>query len=241
MILVVGCGFVGETVAKSLEENDIEVIRIDPKYNDNKISDYPDVKEAIVAVPTPTVDGKCDDSIIRIVLQELGDRRILLKCTVAPDLLSKYPDNVTYCPEFLRAKTSKQDWDNQKFMVLGGKEMDCYFWSQTFSYLGVKFMRTDRNTASMVKYVHNTWLATKVAFFHEIFSKLDKSYNHDSMIEILSMFENIGPSHMQAPNDEGKLGYGGHCFPKDTQAFLEYSNSEILERVIEVNNKLRDK
>ena len=37
MILVVGCGFVGETVAKSLEENDIEVIRIDPKYNDNKI------------------------------------------------------------------------------------------------------------------------------------------------------------------------------------------------------------
>ena len=119
--------------------------------------------------------------------------------------------------------------------------MDCYFWSQTFSYLGVKFMRTDRNTASMVKYVHNTWLATKVAFFHEIFSKLDKSYNHDSMIEILSMFENIGPSHMQAPNDEGKLGYGGHCFPKDTQAFLEYSNSEILERVIEVNNKLRDK
>ena len=241
MILVVGCGFVGETVAKSLEENDTKVIRIDPKYNDNKILDYPDVKDAIVAVPTPTVDGKCDDSIIRTVLQELGDRRILLKCTVAPDLLSKYPDNVTYCPEFLRAKTSKQDWDNQKFMVLGGKEMDCYFWSQTFSYLGVKFMRTDRNTASMVKYVHNTWLATKVAFFHEIFSKLDKSYNHDSMIEILSMFENIGPSHMQAPNDEGKLGYGGHCFPKDTQAFLEYSNSEILERVIEVNNKLRDK
>ena len=31
MILVVGCGFVGETVAKSLEENDIKVIRIDPK------------------------------------------------------------------------------------------------------------------------------------------------------------------------------------------------------------------
>ena len=40
MILVIGCGFVGETVAKSLEENGQEVVRIDPKYNDNKIADY---------------------------------------------------------------------------------------------------------------------------------------------------------------------------------------------------------
>ena len=40
MILVIGCGLVGETVAKSLEENGQEVVRIDPKYNDNKIADY---------------------------------------------------------------------------------------------------------------------------------------------------------------------------------------------------------
>ena len=55
MILVIGCGFVGETVAKSLEENGQEVVRIDPKYNDNKIADYKDEAVcAIVAVPTPT-------------------------------------------------------------------------------------------------------------------------------------------------------------------------------------------
>jgi len=41
-------------------------------------------------------------------------------------------------------------------------------------------------------------------------------------------------------NDEGKLGFGGHCFPKDTQAFLEFSNSDILRQVIQTNNKLRD-
>ena len=48
MILVIGCGFVGETVAKSLEENGQEVVRIDPKYNDNKIADYKD--EAVCAI-----------------------------------------------------------------------------------------------------------------------------------------------------------------------------------------------
>ena len=87
MILVIGCGFVGETVAKSLEENGQEVIRIDPKYNDNKISDYKDEAVcAIVAVPTPTSNDKdspyyggCDDSIIKEVLDELGPIRTLLK------------------------------------------------------------------------------------------------------------------------------------------------------------------
>ena len=83
MILVVGCGFVGETVAKSLEQNGQPVIRIDPMYN-NTIDMYVGNPElgAIVCVPTPTVDGICDDSIIREVLEELGDVPILLKCTV---------------------------------------------------------------------------------------------------------------------------------------------------------------
>ena len=87
MILVIGCGFVGETVAKSLEENGQEVVRIDPKYNDNKIADYKDEAVcAIVAVPTPTSNdenspyyGGCDDSIIKEVLDELGPIRTLLK------------------------------------------------------------------------------------------------------------------------------------------------------------------
>jgi UDPglucose 6-dehydrogenase len=68
---------------------------------------------------------------------------------------------------------------------------------------------------------------------------MSNEYDHESMINILSKFENVGPSHMSAPNDEGKLGYGGHCFPKDTQAFLDFSNSEIIKQVIKTNEKLR--
>jgi len=239
MILVVGCGFVGETVAKSLEENGKEVVRIDPKLNNNKIHDYPKAKGAIVCVPTPTVDGRCDDSIIREVLEELRDIKVLLKCTVPPDMLATYPDNVTYNPEFLRANTAKEDWDKQKHFILGGSPQGCHFWRGVFSYLNVFFFDVDRATASMIKYVHNSWLATKVAFFHEMKNNLDNSYNHDKMIDILGLFENIGPSHMKAPNEDGGLGFGGHCFPKDTEAFYDYSKSEILKTVIEVNKKLR--
>ena len=81
MILVVGCGFVGETVAKSLEENDTKVIRIDPNTMTTKSQTIPMLKMS--SCSSNPVDGKCDDSIIRTVLKELGDRRILLKCTVA--------------------------------------------------------------------------------------------------------------------------------------------------------------
>ena len=242
MILVVGCGFVGETVAKSLQEDGQPVIRIDPKYNDNTIEMYLGTPGlgAIVCVPTPTVDGVCDDSMIRDVLEELGDVPVLLKCTVPPNMLEKYPRNVTYNPEFLRAKTAEEDFKKQKHFILGGTSQGCYFWEQKFGYLPeVEFIKTDRTTASMVKYVHNTWLATKVAFFHEIMNNVGDKYNHEEMINVLGKFENIGPSHMSAPNEDGGLGFGGHCFPKDTEAFLDFTDSEILRKVIEVNNKLK--
>ena len=264
MILVVGCGFVGETVAKSLEQNGHPVIRVDPKYNDNTLDMYQgtDGLRAIVCVPTPTLDGVCDDRMIREVLEELGDIPVLLKCTVPPNMLETYPENVTYNPEFLRAKTAAEDFKKQKHFILGGTPENCELWKMQFSYMNdissnqnqnilsanVEFIETDRTTASMVKYVHNSWLATKVAFFHELMLKTTgenlihakRMGIHHRIISILAKFENIGPSHMGAPNEENSLGFGGECFPKDTLAFLHYTDSEILQKVIEVNSKLRE-
>ena len=140
-------------------------------------------------------------------------------------------------------------YDNQQFFILGGEHEECEWWARKFSYLPkqkynfldvMKFVFTDRKTASSIKYMHNCWLAMKVAFFHDMYSRLDKSIDYDKMIEVLAMFENIGPSHMKAPNDEGKLGYGGHCFPKDVQAFYNYTDSGILEKIIDINRRLRE-
>jgi UDPglucose 6-dehydrogenase len=240
-ILVVGCGFVGNAVATSLEDDGQDVVRIDPKLYDNKLEDHLlTARGAVVCVPTPTIDGECDDSIVKSVIAELGSLPTLLKSTVPPHKIADLPNTVTYNPEFLRAKTAEEDFKNQKHFILGGTQMNCFFWYQIFGYLDVEFIETDRTTASMVKYMHNAWLATKVAFFHEVFYNVGKNYNHDSMIDILAKFENIGPSHMGAPNDEGLLGYGGHCFPKDTQAFYDFTNSDIMKQVIEVNNRLRE-
>ena len=54
----------------------------------------------------------------------------------------------------------------------------------------------------------------------------------------------IGNSHMQVPGPDGKLGFGGPCFPKDTKALLQYSKDigeplKLLEKCISLNNNIR--
>ena len=92
----------------------------------------------------------------------------------------------------------------------------------------------DKKSASMIKYVYNCWLATKVTFFHELYSKLDKTYNYHMIINTLADFQNIGPSHMRVK----QLGYDGSCFPKDMEAFANFLDSELLKSVIKVNESL---
>jgi UDP-glucose 6-dehydrogenase len=52
----------------------------------------------------------------------------------------------------------------------------------------------------------------------------------------------IGNSHTSVPGFDGKMGFGGACFPKDTSAFLDYAISfSLLDEVIKSNNKIRSK
>lgn len=229
MILVIGCGHVGNTIANNLSN----VIKIDPKLNDNKIEDFI-YDGAVICLPTPTVDGHCDDSLIEETIDRLGDTRILIKSTVLPNLLDKYGDNVVYSPEFLREAHAEKDYQNNRNIIWGGKREQIDWWITKFHFEDRNNMIMPRKDASVVKYIYNCFLATKVAVFHEIYSKLDSSYNYHNIINTLAEFENIGPSHMKVRN----LGYDGACFPKDMEAFANFLDSEILKNVIEVNRKL---
>ena len=89
-IAVIGCGFVGATVANYLEKHLVEVYRVDPKYYDTTVFDIREICEAfIVCVPTPEgKDGVCDDSAIVKVINQLDTQKpIMLKSTVTPDLM----------------------------------------------------------------------------------------------------------------------------------------------------------
>lgn len=248
-IAVFGCGFVGGTVANFLQTGGINVTRIDPKFGGG-----PDPHDAIadsdgiiICVPTPMgEDGSCDDSIVRDVLAMTDHRtRVLLKSTVIPSMVDQYSERVVYNPEFLRERHAAEDFRNQTTQIFGhhpNNKDDAVWWASLFGSIhnpGVKTVFTDRTSASMIKYVHNAWLATKVAWFHELYSKMPQNANYADIIDTLAQFENIGPSHMQAPNHEGGLGYSGACFPKDVSAMLKEFDLEILSSVHAVNGKLK--
>ena len=102
-------------------------------------------------------------------------------------------------------------------------------------------------TASLIKYSINSFLATKVLFFNgikDIFDELDTKESWFDFINILSLDERIGDSHMSVPGHDGKRGFGGACFTKDTAALINYSDSiskkfELLQKTVSLNNSLR--
>ena len=240
---VIGCGFVGGTVADFLEEHLVNVWRVDPKhYPNTTVFDIRETCEAfILCLPTPEgKDGACDDSAIVQVIEQLDTQKpILLKSTVTPDLLNRYPDNVTYNPEFLRALHAKEDFGKQTVFVLGGNNQEqIEFWANLFSHLNTNVIQTNRTTASMIKYVHNAWLATKVAFFHEVFENAPKDMNYSELTSTLAQIPSIGKTHMIVPNGKKTLGFDGDCFPKDTKALTNFMDHTILEQVISTNKRL---
>ena len=247
-IAVIGCGFVGGTVADFLEGHLVNVSRVDPNlYPHTEISrGIKDCDAFIVCVPTPeNKDGTCDDSIVKLVIEELDtDKPILLKSTVTPDLMEKYPSNITYNPEFLRANSAKEDFQKQEVFILGGEnEEHMQFWENLIvPHLDrpITIKRMSRTTASMIKYTHNAWLATKVAFFHELFlnTRRMEDFNYSELTSTLGNMKNIGNSHMIAPNSEGTFGYGGHCFPKDVKALTTLTDHSILKQLIKSNEEL---
>ena len=61
----------------------------------------------------------------------------------------------------------------------------------------------------MIKYTHNAWLATKVAWFHELYDTLQPEVNYGTLSSVLGKFPTIGATHMLVPNSKGTLGYSG--------------------------------
>lgn len=249
-IAVFGCGFVGNTVANFLLANGVDVIKVDPKLypNNDPLEAIYDSDGIIICVPTPSgPTGSCDDRIVQEVLTLIDARtKVLLKSTVTPDLIQNYDVNVIYNPEFLREASATEDFMNQPVQIFGhhahNKE-DAEWWADMFTEChtnSIETVFTNRRTASMIKYVHNAWLGTKVAWFHELYKNLPPEVNYSDLINTLGMFGRIGNSHMSAPNSEGKLGYGGSCFPKDLKALTKVVNHSILKEVILTNSKLSE-
>ena len=245
-LTLIGHGFVGKAVHNVLKDYyDVKVV--DPKYNDNVIDD--DSDGYIVCVPTPTSDiGSCDMSIVNTVVMACPkDKPVLIKSTISLEgwEILEGKRQICFSPEFLTAANANEDFKKQKFMLFGGDNID--FWEDVFILAkGFKPVYGTIRELILTKYLRNSFLATKVAFFNEVneFCK-NTNIDYNNVAEMVGMDERITRSHMQIPGPDGELGFGGACFPKDTMALLltglHYKAPfSILRQVVESNKRIRN-
>ena len=252
-IAIVGHGYVGKAVSHGFNSYKVSVNLIGPIYNTNvKLLDGLELDAAFVCVPTPFgKDGKIDSSIVEEVVKELAPRGcpIIIKSTVTPDVLEKlWRKNkmIVYNPEFLTEKNALNDFVNPPMHVFGGsleitKQVEKIY--EKFSRCKpCPVFHMSIKEASFVKYGINSFLATKVLWFNQFKDLIDQNKSdYDSIIKAIGTDSRIGFSHTQVPGPDNKIGFGGACFPKDTQAFSSFAknNFTILDKVIEENNKYR--
>lgn len=252
-ILIIGHGFVGKAVDYGFSHPDVNKVIVDPKYG-NSIDDIPDYTYSccFVCVPTPMGDdGTVNSDIITDVVRSCVGKKIemvVVKSTITPDIiveLKKIFKHIVYNPEFLTEKSANEQFVDPQFHIFGGDKEDCQTLEEYYNDYSLcndcQTFTMSLEEASFVKYTINSFLAMKVTFFNQLYDAIgDTDANFARVIKAVGADSRIGSSHTKVPGFDGKQGYGGACFPKDTSAFTKFSNKlTLLEECIRINNNYR--
>ena len=155
--------------------------------------------------------------------------------------------SIVFNPEFLTEINFIEDFKKQNRIILGGPRPATTIMKMIYSKAFPKahIIKTGSKTAEMVKYFTNTFLATKVSFANEMKEICDGlKIDYDKVVEYAIHDERLGKSHLAVPGPDGKLGFGGSCFPKDLNALIHLAgelelNTEVLKGAWNTNLKVR--
>lgn len=261
---IVGHGFVGEAIEYSFNLLNIPTIVYDKFKKINNVELVDILNTAMVFLCLPTLYNEAlleyDKTSIYETCQYLDDSNykglVIIKSTIEPGISQKLSDNYTnlkiiHNPEFLSAKTNKNDYHNQNHIIIGKTNsindddlnyVICFF---NQFYPKAKVSVCSSTESELSKLFCNCFYASKIQIFTEFYllcKKINIDYN--SVIEIMLNNNWINPMHTQVPGHDGQISYGGVCFPKDTNALFQFMkkmnvHSSVLEHVIAERNLMR--
>lgn len=257
---IVGFGFVGKAVEYGFKEGN-EIFIYDKFLPSLSLEEVVKKAEVIfVGVPTPMTKSysKIDLSIVEDVTSEIVklarknnvEPIIVLKSTIVPGTTRrlsrdlKYP-RMAFNPEFLTEANYLMDFVNADRVVVGTDNNEVKQWIVDLyraTFPKTPIFETDPTTAEVVKYMANTYLATKVAFANEMFDLCEKlGVNYGEMKKMVVADKRIYDSHMDITTQRG---FGGKCFPKDTVALLGLAKEfgvelSVIEAAWKKNLKIR--
>ena len=232
---IIGNGFVGNSVAFGFSPtHEIRIHDKDPKKDLNTLEEVLECDYIFVCVPTPmNEDGSINLDIVHKALQEIEvyntkNNIIILKSTMIPGTVEALQHmystlNIIFNPEFLTERTAKLDFLTQARIILGGDKKYTskvkQLFKERFSHCYV--IETDTTTAELVKYMNNVFFASKVSIMNEFKQVCDKvGADWKTALQGFAADQRVGDSHLNVPGPDGKMGFGGSCFPKDINAFI---------------------
>ena len=265
---IIGNGFVGSSVSFGFSPQtgcdgvDVKIYDKDESKATHTMSEVVNDSDVIfVSVPTPSnKDGSINLDIVYDVFNNIEESRedgsepvLLLRSTVTPGTTRKlqtvfYNLRIVFNPEFLTERSAKLDFINQSRFVLGGNVVDTTIVAELYKWRfgqHIPVIKTNYETAELIKYMNNTFFATKVSFMNEMKLVSDKvGANWEHCVEGFSLDGRVGHSHLNVPGPDGKMGYGGSCFPKDIQAMINFMNKmgispNVLEGSWKTNLEVR--
>ncbi|GFN32763.1 UDP-glucose dehydrogenase family protein [Paenibacillus xylaniclasticus] len=212
----------------------------------------------IIAVGTPPQpNGEANLSYIQDVAIEIGQalngyKIVVTKSTVPVGTNERVADwireqtnepfDIVSVPEFLREGSAVRDTLNPDRIIIGAEsDRAADILELLHRPLTDQIVRTDIRSAEMIKYASNAFLATKISFINEIANICEKvGANVEEVAAGMGLDNRIGPAFLRAG-----IGYGGSCFPKDTQALIQIAGHveydfKLLKSVVEVNQLQRN-
>ena len=247
---IVGRGFVGSAVengfSNEIEKYNVKAYDANPEKALDSLESVVNQSDIVfISVPTPSFeDGEINLQILNNCLNEISkistnnETIFLIRSTVVPGTSRKFQEkyknlNLVFNPEFLTEKNANNDFLNQERFVLGGELNNVQKVSDIYKLKfgqSINIIETDFESAELIKYVANTFLASKVSFMNEMKILSNKiNANWDDVLTGVTLDSRIGSSHVDVPGHDGKLGFGGSCFPKDIQALIHFSKSLGIE------------
>ena len=251
---IIGNGFVGSATAL-LECIDISIIIHDINPNlckpmNTTLNDICNCDLIFISVPTPmNKDGSCHTNILESVVHNISQIKstnellLINRCTVPVNTTNDL--NCYYMPEFLTEKNFKNDFINNPEWIFGLKKAstDTLFKEKITELINIahknkcinsnKIHFVDNNEAEMIKLFRNTFLSTKISFCNEIYQFCQsQNISYENVRKIATNDPRIGSSHTTVPGHDGFLGYGGTCFPKDTNNLYFQMKEKNLDSYI---------
>ncbi len=217
-----------------------------------------------IAVGTPSrEDGSADLTFIRQVAEAIGShlngyKVIVTKSTVPigtgkmiekivkAENRDRHSFTVVSNPEFLREGSAIEDFMYPDRVVIGSRDqrainimLDIY---SPLRVADVPFVITDVESAELIKYASNGFLATKISFINEI-ARLSEALGADveTVARGMGLDSRVGSKFLH-PGP----GFGGSCFPKDARAVAQIAQEagqrfQIMEAVLRVNEETKQR